>query len=170
MRLWKRIQLSSSFTIISLALVGCAISDELPREDIIDDLEYAEVLAEETDGASEEASAAGEEVSPEYSVELVMKDLRCGDEAGFPTWTFWGETTVQFVNHDSSGATRIDAIYRAGIDPWVQVEVHNQPVIKKGRWAGATLWVTYVGYYDQAGTYHACDVNDPAPALQVKTW
>jgi hypothetical protein len=43
-----------------------------------------------------------------------MKDLRCGQVEGFPTWTFWGETTVQFVNYDTSGATRIDATYQAG--------------------------------------------------------
>ena len=74
--------------------------------------------------------------------------------------------TVQFVNGDSSGATTIDGNYEAGFSGVQPIQFNNQAVVRKGRWAGATLVVRYLGYLDANGAYHGCDSG--SPALEVK--
>lgn len=124
----------------------------------------------EPGGGDADPSPPQDEAVAESSQELVIKDLRCGQVEGFPTWSFWGETTLQLVNYDASGATTLDVTYQAGAGATVSASVGNQPTIVKGRWGGFTLYVTYLGYSDSSG-YHACNVLDSnAPALQAKTW
>jgi hypothetical protein len=124
----------------------------------------------EPGGGDADPSPTEEEAVAESSQELVSKDLRCGQVEGFPTWSFWGETTLQLVNYEPSSGKTIEVMYQAGAGAPVSTLVGNQPTVVKGRWGGLTLFVTYLGYSDSAG-YHACNVTNPnEPALQAKTW
>ena len=181
MRYSNTMQLSAAFIAISLALTGCAISDEMSAEDFGEDIEMldeeataVEVIGDEAGaaaalGAADEAGAI-EVARDDYSVEFLdLKDLRCGQEEAFSTW-FFGKTYVQFVNYDTSGNTEIHLAFNSGPtsgERWVR----NQPQYANLSYVGLTLYVRYVGYTDAAGAYHPCNVLDTnTPALQVKTW
>jgi hypothetical protein len=93
--------------------------------------------------------------------ELVSKSITCGNYEEFPTWSFWGWTTVEAVNH--SPGTRVRLGYQSGTSATEEIEVENFAKWG-GRWAGFTLYVTYLGFTGTDGVYRNCIQNAPPPA------
>jgi hypothetical protein len=103
--------------------------------------------------------------------ELVSQWIPCGQARAFPTWSFWGWTTAEAVNFAPN--TRVRLAYQAGAGGTQYIEVSNFAQWG-GRWAGFSLWVTYLGWYDSSGFYRSCIQDAPppadAPTLFVQTY
>lgn len=132
---------------------------------------------------------AAENASPE-DVEVEMsalnQDVGCGASYGFPTWSWWGWTTVHFGNRDSSGTKILDATYQAGAGSPKSAEVGSSTCAFEEsnlqrreceisqQWGGFTLNVHNRGWWEvnsdgSKGAYHPCGTSSDGPALTVNT-
>jgi hypothetical protein len=150
--------------------VGCAadVQDHEPTSENDEQAESADQKHAAT--AQDEGDGDSEEEIGETSQAIVSKNIACGHAEGFPTWSAWGYTTVEFTNA-TAGGTTIRLVYQAGAGASVPVNVANHEQTG-ARWGGLTLWVTYLGWYDSWGNYRSCLDNDlvGAPTLIVQTY
>lgn len=151
--------------IASLTATGCALSEEDAMGAESDVPTFQGQTAEEI------AAKAENDGGEKGTAELVSEWIPCGKVQGFPTWTFWGYTTAEAVNHTPGTTIRLS--YQAGAGATEIVEVANF-ASWGARWWGMTLWVTYLGYYDSQGYYRNCIQSAPSPAeapqLVVQTY
>lgn len=107
----------------------------------------------------------------ETSAGLESKWISCGQALPFQTWSGWGYTTVEAVNHNpEKGVVRL--AYQAGAGSTVYRNVYEFEQWG-ARWGGFALWITYLGYYDSSGQYRNCDQNGQPggwPDLLVQTY
>jgi len=81
--------------------------------------------------------------------------LGSGEQASFPTWTFWGTTTVHVYNIGSmSAAFQIQGEY-------FTLDV-GEDYRKYGQWGGVPVTITNVSQRDEA--------NGEFPVIQVFVW
>lgn len=151
--------LKSKLVAVSLfALVGCGGME-------------GEELVEQAPAQETTEAVAGEEVATAEQA-LETADIQCGSSRGFPTWPGWGQTTLNFTNLQTSNGSTIRLMFQAGAANPEYHNVRNTKEVVRG-FAGFTVTVTHLGWYNSSGIYTSCLNNTSttgAPTLRVQSW
>lgn len=82
------------------------------------------------------------------------------EQAGFPTWTFWGKTTVHMYN---TGDCHLTALVQAGAAPPEMVGLDaGEDHLEFGYWGGFKVFITNATQRD--------DATNQEPQLEVWVW
>ncbi|WP_426755688.1 hypothetical protein [Myxococcus sp. Y35] len=155
---FKKTLLPVSLTLAMVGLVGCGPEMEgMPEEGAPTEHEVGAGVADDASLGTTEQAILG------------SADIACGREASFPTWSFWGETTLDMTNLNPG--TVIKARYQAGVSGGIDVDVDSFRQVK-GRFGGFAVTVTVLGY-TQNGVYTGClhnTENPGSPTLRVQAY
>lgn len=120
---------------------------------------------------TEDASASNPGNETGMSEQELTRSLGCGQISEFPTWSFWGLTTVTAWNQNPErGAIKLR--WQSGLSGENEIIVTGRSDWS-GRWAAFPIRITYLSWVDPSGVERGCEETGVtpggAPVLLIKT-